>query len=52
MTPEEMDAFLEEGIEAHLPCLQPDGSPYAVVCAARLGREVRGPGYEEAFGPR
>jgi nitroimidazol reductase NimA-like FMN-containing flavoprotein (pyridoxamine 5'-phosphate oxidase superfamily) len=32
MTPEQIDAFLEEGIVAHLACLQEDGSPYAVVC--------------------
>jgi nitroimidazol reductase NimA-like FMN-containing flavoprotein (pyridoxamine 5'-phosphate oxidase superfamily) len=32
MTKEEMEAFLEEGIVAHLACLQEDGSPYAVVC--------------------
>ena len=31
MTPEEIDTFLGKGINVYLACLQPDGSPYAVV---------------------
>jgi general stress protein 26 len=32
MPPDELDEFLERGIPVRLACLQPDGSPYAVVC--------------------
>jgi len=32
MTPEEMEAFLQEGLTMHLACLKPNGDPYITIC--------------------
>lgn len=32
MTPDEMESFLQQGVNMHFACVKPDGDPYVVVC--------------------